>query len=148
MFDELVGKMGQKLPNESIEDLDLQAALGAQAFSRYLPSSWKAFMTEGDMEDLLEASIACSIRTASASMRSLNAVKEYKKKMAGEATKAAEFFAVIDGLTMTAESAKATYQQMNQNLVEVERNIAALTKRLNNALVAPGQHCLCLGKDK
>ncbi|KAL2513325.1 Uncharacterized protein Adt_18925 [Abeliophyllum distichum] len=56
-------------------DLDLQSALEAQAFSRYLPLSWKAFMIEGDMEYLLEASIACSIRATSTSMRSLNALK-------------------------------------------------------------------------
>ncbi|KAL2542281.1 hypothetical protein Adt_03259 [Abeliophyllum distichum] len=75
MFDELIGKMGQKLSNESIEYLDLQAALGVQAFSKYLLSRWKIFMTEGDIEDLLEASITCSICAASTSMRSLNAVK-------------------------------------------------------------------------
>ncbi|KAL2532685.1 Uncharacterized protein Adt_06036 [Abeliophyllum distichum] len=55
---------------------------------------------------ILEASIACSIRAASASMRSLNAVKEYKKKMAGEAAKEAEFRGAMDGLTATAESAR------------------------------------------
>ncbi|KAL2465646.1 hypothetical protein Adt_41497 [Abeliophyllum distichum] len=93
-------------------------------------------MTEGDMEDLLEASIACSIRAASTSMRSLNALKEYKKKMAGETAKAAEFRADMNGLMATVESAKATYQQMNQNLAEAGGNITDLTKRLDDALAA------------
>ncbi|KAL2505135.1 hypothetical protein Adt_20756 [Abeliophyllum distichum] len=91
---------------------------------------------KGDMDDLLKASIACSIRAASTSMRSLNAVKEYKKKMAGEAANVAEFHAAMDGLTAMAESAKAVYQQMNEILVEAEGNIAALTKRLDDAFAA------------
>ncbi|KAL2513326.1 hypothetical protein Adt_18926 [Abeliophyllum distichum] len=56
--------------------------------------------------------------------------------MAEEATKAVQFCAAMDGLMAMAESAKAAYQQMNQNLVEAEGNIATLTKRLDDALVA------------
>ncbi|KAL2474598.1 hypothetical protein Adt_35334 [Abeliophyllum distichum] len=62
MFEELVGNVGQRLSNEAIQDLDLQAALGSQAFNRYLIHGWKTFISKSDMEDLLEASIACSIR--------------------------------------------------------------------------------------
>ncbi|KAL2518263.1 hypothetical protein Adt_14510 [Abeliophyllum distichum] len=54
---------------------------------RYLIQSWKAFVTEGNRDDLLEASIAFSIPAAFALMKSFNALKEYKKKLAGEAAK-------------------------------------------------------------
>ncbi|KAL2493611.1 hypothetical protein Fot_37368 [Forsythia ovata] len=98
IFEDLIGKVGQRLPNEAIQNLNLQAALGGQAFNMYLPQSWKAFVTRRDMKDLLEASIAYSIRVASASMKSLNALKEYKKKMAVKAAKVAKFRAAMDSL--------------------------------------------------
>ncbi|KAL2514975.1 hypothetical protein Fot_28946 [Forsythia ovata] len=119
---------GQRLPNEAIHDMYFQATLWAQAFNRYLPHSWKAFVTEGDMDDLLEASIACSIRAAFASMKSLNALKEYKKKVTGEKAKANEFCAAMDSMMMTVDSAKAAYQKMRQDLAEAEENVTALTE--------------------
>ncbi|KAL2526338.1 hypothetical protein Adt_11392 [Abeliophyllum distichum] len=94
----------------------------------------KAFVAGGDIEDLLEASIACSIRAASASMKSLNALKKYKKKMTGEAAKAEEFRATMEGLVATTESAKAAYQKMSEDLAEAKGHIATLTKRLDDTL--------------
>ncbi|KAL2512919.1 hypothetical protein Adt_18519 [Abeliophyllum distichum] len=37
MLEELIGNVRQKFSTEAIEDLDLQASLGAQAFNRYIP---------------------------------------------------------------------------------------------------------------
>ncbi|KAL2471480.1 hypothetical protein Adt_39616 [Abeliophyllum distichum] len=111
------------LPKPTLSKL---VSLGAQAFSRYLLLSWKAFMTEEDMEDLFEASIACSIRAASTWMRSLNAVKEYNK-MAGEAAKAAEFRTAMDGLTVKTESAKAAITATALEKANEEKNTLQLS---------------------
>ncbi|KAL2471277.1 hypothetical protein Adt_39413 [Abeliophyllum distichum] len=56
--------------------------------------------------------------------------------MAGEAAKKTEFRAALDGMMATAESAKAAYQKMSQDLADAEGNIAALTKRLDDDLDA------------
>ncbi|KAL2518254.1 hypothetical protein Adt_14501 [Abeliophyllum distichum] len=88
------------------------------------------------MEDLLEAGIAFFIPTAFALMKSFNAMKEYKKKLTGEVAKGTEFCAAMDGLMETAESAKAAYQKMSQDLANTECNITTLAKRLDTALAA------------
>ncbi|KAL2553977.1 Uncharacterized protein Fot_07596 [Forsythia ovata] len=56
--------------------------------------------------------------------------------MAGEAAKMAEFRTAMDSMMAVTESAKAAYQKMSQDLAGTEENIAALTKRLDDALNA------------
>ncbi|KAL2454805.1 hypothetical protein Adt_47696 [Abeliophyllum distichum] len=122
------GRVGEASKNNKKKRKETlpEVSLGAQAFSRYLLLSWKAFMTEEDMEDLFEASIACSIRAASTWMRSLNAVKEYNK-MAGEAAKAAEFRTAMDGLTVKTESAKAAITATALEKANEEKNTLQLS---------------------
>ncbi|KAL2517202.1 hypothetical protein Adt_13449 [Abeliophyllum distichum] len=91
--------MGQRLTDEAIQDLDLQAALGAQ-------------------------------------MKSLNALKEFKKKVAEEEAKVAEFRAAMDSMMATVDSAKAAYEKISQDLAEAEGNVATLMKRLDDAINA------------
>ncbi|KAL2532281.1 hypothetical protein Adt_05632 [Abeliophyllum distichum] len=108
MFVELIRKVGQRLLNESIQDLDFQDVLGAQAFNN----------------------------AASTSMKSMNALKEYKKKMARETAKVAEFRTAMDSMIATVDNAKAAYERMSLDLAEAEGNIVALTKKLDDALNA------------
>ncbi|KAL2512614.1 hypothetical protein Adt_18214 [Abeliophyllum distichum] len=89
-------------------------ARGTEDFKKYVNKSWKAFLTEREAEDWMEASLACSIRSAAAQIKSLMVMRKLKKKVANTLEAMSQTNEIKEGLDSTValvESAKLAYEK-------------------------------------
>ncbi|KAL2532304.1 hypothetical protein Adt_05655 [Abeliophyllum distichum] len=80
IFDGLIGELERKISSFLTKDLEFYQALGVEGFYKYLNKLWKVFFGGKEVEDWLEASLACLICLVAAQMKSLVAIRELKKK--------------------------------------------------------------------
>ncbi|KAL2504905.1 putative abhydrolase domain-containing protein [Abeliophyllum distichum] len=89
--------------------------MGAQAVKKYFTPKWEEFSSHGELEDVLEASLASAIRASAMQMK---ANKKHKQ--------------ALEGLQTALDSARAAYEQMEVDLKESDSNLLNMTKQLDN----------------
>ncbi|KAL2540183.1 Uncharacterized protein Adt_01161 [Abeliophyllum distichum] len=137
---ELIGAPGARIPDDALRSVPFFPSMGAQAFKKYFTPKWEEFSSHGDLEDVLEASLASAIRASAMQMKVLgefrNRMQEQKRRFA-EASKAdKEHQQALEGLKAALESAEIAYKQMEADLRESDSNLLNMTKQLDNANAA------------
>ncbi|KAL2487448.1 Uncharacterized protein Adt_32204 [Abeliophyllum distichum] len=137
---ELIGAPGARIPDDTLRSVPFYPSMGAQAFKKYFTPKWEEFSSHGELEDVLEASLASAIRASAMQMKVLgefrNRMQEQKKR-AAEASKAdKEHQQALEGLKAALESAEIAYKQMEADLRESDSNLLNMTKQLDNANAA------------
>ncbi|KAL2505746.1 putative abhydrolase domain-containing protein [Abeliophyllum distichum] len=137
---ELIGAPGARVPDDALRSVPFYPSMGAQAFKKYFTPKWEEFSSHGELEDVLEASLASAIRASAMQMKVLgefrNQMQEQKRRVA-EASKAdKEHQQALEGLKAALESAQIAYKQMEADLRESDSNLLNMTKQLDNANAA------------
>ncbi|KAL2503741.1 Uncharacterized protein Adt_21223 [Abeliophyllum distichum] len=113
---ELIGSSGTKIPDDLLQKVPFYPSMGAQAVKCYFTPKWEEFSSHGELEDVLEASLASAIRASTLQM------KEHQQ--------------ALEGLKAALESARTAYEQMEADLKESDSNLLNMTKQLDNANAA------------
>ncbi|KAL2457788.1 Uncharacterized protein Adt_46224 [Abeliophyllum distichum] len=115
-------------------------SMGAQAVKYYFTPKWEEFSSHGELEDVLEASLASAIRASTLQMKVLGEfrtrMREQKKLVAQSSKADKEHQQAIEGLKAALESARTAYEQMEADLKESDSNLLNMTKQLDNANAA------------
>ncbi|KAL2499399.1 Plus3 domain-containing protein [Abeliophyllum distichum] len=137
---ELIGAPGVRIPDDVLRSVPFYPSMGAQAVKKYFTPKWEEFSSHGDLEDVLEASLALAIRASTLQMKVLGEFRtrmQEQKKLAAQASKAdKEHQQALEGLRAALESARAAYEQMEADLKESDSNLLNMTKQLDNANAA------------
>ncbi|KAL2532446.1 Uncharacterized protein Adt_05797 [Abeliophyllum distichum] len=110
---------GAKISDDALRNLPFYPFMGAQAVNKYFTPKWEEFSSHGELEDVLEASLASAIRASTMQMK---ADKEHQQ--------------ALEGLQAALDSTRTAYEQMEAALKESDSNLLNLTKQLDNANVA------------
>ncbi|KAL2472316.1 Uncharacterized protein Adt_40452 [Abeliophyllum distichum] len=106
----------------------------------YFTPKWEEFSSHGELEDVLEASLASAIRASTLQMKVLGdfrtRMREQKKLVAQSSKADKEHQQAIEGLKAALESARTAYEQMEADLKESDSNLLNMTKQLDNANAA------------
>ncbi|KAL2474710.1 Uncharacterized protein Adt_35446 [Abeliophyllum distichum] len=139
-FRELIGAPGARIPDDALRNLPFYPSIGAQALKKYFTPKWKEFSSHGELEDVLEASLALTIRASAMQMNVLGEFKtrmQEQRKLVAQASKAnKEHKQALEGLQAALDSTRTTYEQMEADLKESDSNLLNLTKQLDNANAA------------
>ncbi|KAL2541132.1 Uncharacterized protein Adt_02110 [Abeliophyllum distichum] len=137
---ELIGSSGTKIPDDSLQKVPFYPSMGAQAVKYYFTPKWEEFSSHGELEDVLEASLASAIRASTLQMKVLGEfrtrMREQKKLVAQSSKADKEHQQAIEGLKAALESARMAYEQMEADLKESDSNLLNMTKQLDNANAA------------
>ncbi|KAL2542752.1 Plus3 domain-containing protein [Abeliophyllum distichum] len=68
-FRELIGTPDARIPDDALRNLPFYPSMGAQAVKKYFTPKWDEFSSHGELEDVLEASLASSIRASAMQMK-------------------------------------------------------------------------------
>ncbi|KAL2531372.1 putative abhydrolase domain-containing protein [Abeliophyllum distichum] len=66
---ELIGAPGARIPDDALRSVPFYPSMGAQAFKKYFTPKWEEFSSHGELEDVLEASLASAIRASAMQMK-------------------------------------------------------------------------------
>ncbi|KAL2524809.1 putative abhydrolase domain-containing protein [Abeliophyllum distichum] len=137
---ELIGSSGARIPDDSLQSVPFYPSMGAQAVKYYFTPKWEEFSSHGELEDVLEASLASAIRASTLQMKVLGEfrtrMREQKKLVAQSSKADKEHQQAIEGLKAALESARTAYEQMEADLKESDSNLLNMTKQLDNANAA------------
>ncbi|KAL2490165.1 hypothetical protein Adt_25793 [Abeliophyllum distichum] len=61
---ELIGAPGARIPDDALRNLPFYPSMEAQAVKKYFTPKWEEFSSHGELEDVLEASLASAIRAS------------------------------------------------------------------------------------
>ncbi|KAL2493394.1 Uncharacterized protein Adt_29022 [Abeliophyllum distichum] len=75
---ELIGAPGARIPDDALRSVPFYPSMGAQAFKKYFTPKWEEFSSHGELEDVLEASLASAIRASAMQMKVLG---EFRNRM-------------------------------------------------------------------
>ncbi|KAL2454277.1 Uncharacterized protein Adt_48220 [Abeliophyllum distichum] len=75
---ELIGAPGARIPDDALRGVPFYPSMGAQAVKKYFTPKWEEFSSHGELEDVLEASLASAIRASSMQMKVLG---EFRTQM-------------------------------------------------------------------
>ncbi|KAL2472129.1 hypothetical protein Adt_40265 [Abeliophyllum distichum] len=113
--------------------------MGAQAVKKYFTPRWEEFSSHGELEDVLEASLASAIRASVMQMKVLGEFRtrmQELRKLVAQASKAEkEHQQAIEGLKTALDSARTAYEK-EASLEEAksrDEEISGLRKDLANA---------------
>ncbi|KAL2498328.1 Uncharacterized protein Adt_23878 [Abeliophyllum distichum] len=83
---ELIGAPGARIPDDALRSVPFYSSMGAQAFKKYFTPKWEEFSSHGELEDVLEASLASAIRASAMQIKVLgefrNRMQEQKRRVA------------------------------------------------------------------
>ncbi|KAL2491359.1 Uncharacterized protein Adt_26987 [Abeliophyllum distichum] len=137
---ELIGSSGARIPDDSLQNVPFYPSMGAQAVKYYFTPKWEEFSSHGELEDVLEASMASAIRASTLQMKVLGEfrtrMREQKKLVAQSSKADKEHQQAIEGLKAALESARTAYEQMEADLKKSDSNLLNMTKQLDNANAA------------
>ncbi|KAL2486598.1 putative abhydrolase domain-containing protein [Abeliophyllum distichum] len=137
---ELIGAPGARIPDDILRNLPFYPSMGAQAVKEYFTPKWEEFSSHGELEDVLEASLASAIRASTLQMKVLGEFMtrmQEQRRLVAHASKAdKEHEQAIEGLKAALESARTAYEQMEADLKESDSNLLNMTKQLDNANAA------------
>ncbi|KAL2542549.1 ABC transmembrane type-1 domain-containing protein [Abeliophyllum distichum] len=77
-FRELIGAPGTRISDDVLRNLPFYPSMGAQAVKKYFTPKWEEFSSHGELEDVLEASLASAIRASAMQMKVLG---EFRTRM-------------------------------------------------------------------
>ncbi|KAL2472200.1 putative abhydrolase domain-containing protein [Abeliophyllum distichum] len=133
---ELIGAPGLRIPDDTLRNLPFYLSMGAQAVKKYFTPKWEEFSSHGELEDVLEASLASAIR-ASAILGEFRTRIQEQRRLTAQASRAdKEHEQAIEGLKAALDSARTAYEQMEADLKESDSNLLNMTKQLDNANAA------------
>ncbi|KAL2497081.1 putative abhydrolase domain-containing protein [Abeliophyllum distichum] len=75
---ELIGAPGVRIPDDVLRNVPFYPSMGAQAVKKYFTPKWEEFSSHGELEDVLEASLASTIRASAMQMKVLG---EFRTRM-------------------------------------------------------------------
>ncbi|KAL2518959.1 hypothetical protein Adt_15206 [Abeliophyllum distichum] len=134
---ELIGAPGARIPDDVLWNVPFYSSMGAQAVKKYFTPKWKEFSSHGDLEDVLEASLASAIRASAMQMNVLGEFKtrmQEQRKLSVKSSKSdKKHRQALEGLQAALDSAHMAYEQMEADLKESDSNVLNLTKQLDNA---------------
>ncbi|KAL2491666.1 hypothetical protein Adt_27294 [Abeliophyllum distichum] len=137
---ELIGGPGVRIPDDSLRNVPFYSSMGAQAVKKYFTPKWEEFSSHGELEDVLEASLASAIRASAMQIKVLGEFRnrmQEQRRLADQASKAdKEHEQAMEGLKAALESARTAYEQMEADLKESDSNLLNMTKQLDNANAA------------
>ncbi|KAL2453802.1 putative abhydrolase domain-containing protein [Abeliophyllum distichum] len=137
---ELIGAPGVRIPDNTLRNLPFYPSMGAQAVKKYFTPKWEEFSSHGELEDVLEASLASAIRASAMQMKVLGEFRtrmQEQRRLVYQASKAdKEHEHAMEGLKAALESARTAYEQMEADLKESDSNLLNMTKQLDNANAA------------
>ncbi|KAL2485136.1 hypothetical protein Adt_29892 [Abeliophyllum distichum] len=114
--------------------------MGTQDVKKYFTPKWEEFSSHGELEDVLEASLASAIRASAMQMKVLGEFRtrmQEQRKLVAQASRAdKEHQQAMEGLKAALESVRTAYEQMEADLKEFDSNLLNLTKQLDNANAA------------
>ncbi|KAL2497075.1 Plus3 domain-containing protein [Abeliophyllum distichum] len=87
---ELIGAPGARIPDDALWNLPFYPSMGAQAVKKYFTPKWEEFFVHGELEDVLEASLASAIRASAMQLKVLGEFRtrmQEQKKLIVEASK-------------------------------------------------------------
>ncbi|KAL2474234.1 hypothetical protein Adt_34970 [Abeliophyllum distichum] len=67
-FREFIGAPGARIPDDALRNLPFYPSMGAQAIKKYFTPKWEEFSSHGELEDVLEASLASAIKASAMQM--------------------------------------------------------------------------------
>ncbi|KAL2512348.1 Plus3 domain-containing protein [Abeliophyllum distichum] len=141
---ELIGASGARIPDDVLRNVPFFPSMGAQAVKKYLTPKWEEFSSHGDLEDVLEASLASAIRASALQMKVLGESRtrmQEQRRLSTAASKSdKEHKQALEGLQVALDSARMAYEQLEADLKESDSNVLNLTKHLDNTKAA--QKCL------
>ncbi|KAL2518231.1 Uncharacterized protein Adt_14478 [Abeliophyllum distichum] len=151
-FRELIGASGARIPDDVLRNLPFYPSMGAQAVKKYFTPKWEEFFSHGELEDVLEASLASAIRASAMQMKVLGEFRtrmQEQMKLVAQASKAdKEHQQAMEGLKaaldnnanaaqkVAAEALKAANKEKRRLLEEAksrDEEISGLRKDLANA---------------
>ncbi|KAL2513169.1 Plus3 domain-containing protein [Abeliophyllum distichum] len=137
---ELIGAPGVRIPDDTFRNLPFYPSMGAQAVKKYFTPKWEEFSSHGELEDVLEASLASTIRASAMQMKVLGEFRtrmQEQRRLAAQASRAdKEHEQAIEGLKAALDSARTAYEQMEADLKESNSKLLNMTKHLDNANAA------------
>ncbi|KAL2492420.1 Uncharacterized protein Adt_28048 [Abeliophyllum distichum] len=137
---ELIGIPGARIPDDVLRNLPFYPSMGAQAVKKYFTPKWEEFSSHGELEDVLEASLASAIRASTLQMKVLGEFRtrmHEQRNLVTQASKAdKEHQQAMEGLKAALESARTAYEQIEVDLKESDSNLLNMTKQLDNANAA------------
>ncbi|KAL2492648.1 Uncharacterized protein Adt_28276 [Abeliophyllum distichum] len=75
---EMIWGPGVRIPDDSLRNVPFYPSMGAQAVKKYFTPKWEEFSSHGELEDVLEASLASAIRASTLQMKVLG---EFRTRM-------------------------------------------------------------------
>ncbi|KAL2542252.1 Uncharacterized protein Adt_03230 [Abeliophyllum distichum] len=111
---ELIGSSGARIPDDSLQNVPFYPSMGAQAVKYYFTPKWEEFSSHGELEDVLEASLASAIRASTLQMKVLGEfrtrVREQKKLVPQSLKADKEHQQALEGLKTALESVPTAYE--------------------------------------
>ncbi|KAL2471987.1 Uncharacterized protein Adt_40123 [Abeliophyllum distichum] len=74
---ELIGTPGVRIPDDALRNLPFYPSMGAQAVKKYFTPKWEEFSSHGELEDVLETSLASGIRASTMQLKMEADLKEF-----------------------------------------------------------------------
>ncbi|KAL2486694.1 hypothetical protein Adt_31450 [Abeliophyllum distichum] len=141
---ELIGAPGVRIPDDVLRNVPFYPSMGAQAVKKYFTPKWEEFSSHGELEDVLEASLASAISASAMQMKVLGEFRtrmQEQRKLAAQASRAdKEHQQALEGLKaaleIAAEALKAANKEKRRLLEEAksrDEEISGLRKELANA---------------
>ncbi|KAL2471722.1 putative abhydrolase domain-containing protein [Abeliophyllum distichum] len=139
---------GLRIPDDSLRNVCFYPSMGAQAVKKYFTAKWEEFSSHGELEDVLETSLASAIRASTLQMKVLGKFRtrmQEQKRLAAQASKAdKEHQQALEGLKaaletaqkVAAEALEAANKEKKRLLEEAksrEEEISGLRKELANS---------------
>ncbi|KAL2531448.1 Uncharacterized protein Adt_04799 [Abeliophyllum distichum] len=126
-----------RIPDVVLRNVPFYPSMGAQVVKKYFTPKWEEFSSHGDLEDVLEASLASAIRASAMQMKILGEFRarmQEQRKLIVEASQSdKEHRQALEGLQTALDSARKAYEKMEADLKESDSNVLNLTKQLDNA---------------
>ncbi|KAL2526400.1 putative abhydrolase domain-containing protein [Abeliophyllum distichum] len=89
-FRELIGAPDARILDDALQNLLFYPTMGTQAVKKYFTPKWEDFSSHGELEDVLEASLASAIRASAMQMKVLGEFRtcmQEQRKLVAEASK-------------------------------------------------------------
>ncbi|KAL2533014.1 putative abhydrolase domain-containing protein [Abeliophyllum distichum] len=105
---ELIGAPGLRMLDDALRNVPFYPSMGAQVVKKYFTPKWEEFASHGDLEDVLEASLAAAIRASTMQLKVLRKFRtrmQEHKKLVTKASK--EFESNVLNLTKQLDNANA-----------------------------------------
>ncbi|KAL2474772.1 Uncharacterized protein Adt_35508 [Abeliophyllum distichum] len=137
---ELIGAPGARIPDDMLRNVPFFPSMGAQAVKKYFTAKWEDFSSHGDLENVLEANLASTIRASATQMKVLGEFRtrmQEQRRLSAAASKSdKEHKQALEGLQAALDSARMAYEQLEADLKELNSNVLNLTKQLDNTNAA------------